>query len=66
MSIARLCREARTDLDITQRDLASAVGVSRAYIASIETGRPTRLLRSSSASLMRWGSSYPLWVAAGS
>jgi transcriptional regulator with XRE-family HTH domain len=38
-TFARLCREARTMLDVTQLELAGAVGVSRAYIASIETGR---------------------------
>lgn len=39
MSFGRLCRETRTMLDITQADLAAAVGISRAYVASIESGR---------------------------
>lgn len=39
MSFARLCRETRTMLDITQAELAAAVGVSRPYIAGIESGR---------------------------
>jgi transcriptional regulator with XRE-family HTH domain len=39
MSFARLCRDARTMLDITQAELAAAVGVSRPYIARIEAGR---------------------------
>lgn len=38
-TLARLVRDARIMLDITQRELAAAVGVSRAHIASIETGR---------------------------
>ena len=39
IAFARLCRETRTELDIPQRELAAAVGVSRAYIASVESGR---------------------------
>jgi transcriptional regulator with XRE-family HTH domain len=39
VTFARWCRDARADLDITQSELAAAVGVSRAHIASIETGR---------------------------
>jgi DNA-binding XRE family transcriptional regulator len=39
VSFARLCRDTRGMLDITQADLAAAVGVSRPYIASIEGGR---------------------------
>ena len=39
MSFATLCRDARTLLDITQAELAAAVGVSRSLIAGIETGR---------------------------
>ena len=39
MSFARLCRETRLSLDITQGDLAGAVGVSRSHIAGVETGR---------------------------
>jgi DNA-binding XRE family transcriptional regulator len=39
ISFARLCRDTRVMLDITQAELAAAVGVSRAHIAAIETGR---------------------------
>lgn len=39
MSFARLCRDTRVQLDITQQELAGAVGVSRSHIAGIETGR---------------------------
>ena len=38
MSFARLCRETRALLDITQRELAAATGLSRSHIAEIETG----------------------------
>lgn len=38
-TFARLCRTTRTDLGWSQRRLASAVGVSRSYIAMLETGR---------------------------
>lgn len=38
-SFARLCRETRVMLDITQDELAVAVGVSRSHIAGVETGR---------------------------
>jgi transcriptional regulator with XRE-family HTH domain len=38
-SFAAFCREARTALDITQRELADAVGVSRGYVAMLEGGR---------------------------
>lgn len=39
MSFAELCRDTRTLLDITQAELAAAVGVSRSSIAGIETAR---------------------------
>jgi transcriptional regulator with XRE-family HTH domain len=39
MSFAALCRDTRTLLDITQAELAAAVGVSRSLIAAIETDR---------------------------
>lgn len=39
VSFARLCRETRLMLDITQAEVAAAVGMSRAYIAGIESGR---------------------------
>ena len=39
MNFAGLCRDARTLLDVSQQDLAAAVGVSRSLIAGIETGR---------------------------
>lgn len=38
-TFARLCRETRIRLDITQAELAAAVHVSRGYIANVETGR---------------------------
>ncbi len=38
VSFARLCRDTRTMLDITQRELAHTVGVSRPYIAAIDSG----------------------------
>ena len=39
MTFARLCRETRVLLDITQRELAAATRMSRSHIAEIETGR---------------------------
>lgn len=39
VSFARLCRDTRPMLDISQRELAAAVGVSHAHIAAIEAGR---------------------------
>ena len=38
-TFALLVRDARLMLDVTQRELAAAVGVSRAHIASVESGR---------------------------
>jgi len=39
IQFARLCRETRTMLDVTQLELAEAAGVSRSLIAEIEAGR---------------------------
>jgi DNA-binding XRE family transcriptional regulator len=39
VTFARLCFDTRTMLDVTQQTLADAVGVSRPYIAAIESGR---------------------------
>ena len=39
LTFARILRESRLTLDVTQRELAAAVGVSRAHIAAIERGR---------------------------
>jgi transcriptional regulator with XRE-family HTH domain len=39
ISFGRLCRDTRVLLDITQSELAAAVGVSRSHIAGVETGR---------------------------
>ena len=39
VSFARLCRDTRVMLDITQAELAAAVGVSRSRIAEIESGK---------------------------
>lgn len=38
VTFARLCRDTRARLRLTQRQLADAVGVSRGYIAKIERG----------------------------
>ena len=38
-TFASLCRRTRADLDISQRELAAATGLSRGYLASIELGR---------------------------
>jgi transcriptional regulator with XRE-family HTH domain len=38
-SFAVVCRDTRTMLDISQREVAETVGVSRAHIAAIESGR---------------------------
>lgn len=38
-TFATLCRRTRADLDISQRELAAATGLSRGYLASIELGR---------------------------
>ena len=38
-SFATFCRETRIALDITQQQLADAVGVSRGYVAIVEGGR---------------------------
>jgi len=39
ISFARLCRDTRVMLDVTQAELAAAVGVSRSHLAEIETER---------------------------
>lgn len=39
MSFADACRTTRTRLDISQQVLADAIGVSRGYIANVESGR---------------------------
>lgn len=39
VTFSRLCFDTRTMLDVTQQTLADAVGVSRPYIAAIESGR---------------------------
>lgn len=39
VTFARLCRDTRIRLDITQRQLAASVGVGRGYIAMLESGR---------------------------
>lgn len=38
-TFARLCRDTRISLDLSQRELAVAVGVSHGYLAAIEGGR---------------------------
>jgi transcriptional regulator with XRE-family HTH domain len=38
-SFASFCRETRVSLDITQQELAAAVGVTRGYVATLESGR---------------------------
>jgi len=37
-TFGRICRETRLGLDVSQRELAAAVGVSRGYMAHIERG----------------------------
>ncbi len=39
ITFARLVRETRTQLGLTQRQIAQAVGVSRGYVANLESGR---------------------------
>ncbi|HET7030633.1 MAG TPA: helix-turn-helix domain-containing protein [Candidatus Limnocylindrales bacterium] len=39
ITFGRACRETRLRLDITQQDLADAVGVSRGYIGRVELGQ---------------------------
>lgn len=39
MTFADLCRRSRAGLDISQRELAAATGLSRGYLAVIELGR---------------------------
>jgi transcriptional regulator with XRE-family HTH domain len=39
LTFARLCFDTRTMLDVTQQTLADAVGVSRAHVSAIESGR---------------------------
>ena len=39
MTFARMCRDTRTRLRLTQRQLSDTVGMSRGYIANIERGR---------------------------
>ena len=39
ISFARLCRDTRVMLDVTQAELAAAVGVSRSHLAEIEAER---------------------------
>lgn len=39
VTFSRLCFDTRTMLDVSQQTLADAVGVSRPYIAAIESGR---------------------------
>lgn len=37
-TFGRICRETRLGLDVSQRELAEAIGVSRGYVAHIERG----------------------------
>ncbi len=37
-SFGRVCRDTRIGLDLTQQELADAIGVSRGYIAKVEAG----------------------------
>jgi transcriptional regulator with XRE-family HTH domain len=39
VAVGDWCRTTRIDLDITQQELADAVGISRTYLAAIEAGR---------------------------
>src|SRR3954451_1114927 len=46
VTFARLCHETRTRLGLSQQQLADAAGVTRGYIAKVETGtaNPTAAL----------------------
>src|SRR5215203_6083512 len=39
VAVAEWCRRTRIDLDITQQQLAAALGISRTYLVAIEAGR---------------------------
>ena len=39
IAVAEWCRRTRKDLDITQQQLADALGISRTYLSEIEAGR---------------------------
>ncbi len=39
MSFAQACRDTRLSLDVSQQQLADAIGVSRGYVANVESGR---------------------------
>ena len=61
-TFARLCRDSRRRLRLTQRQVAATTGVSRAYIATIESGRanPPCVWWSGSATLS--GSMWTWWL----
>lgn len=43
-SLGRILREARLNEDLTQDEVAEALGVNRRYVIELEAGKPTKAL----------------------